>query len=122
MPNTNKYIKSFILFESDNINSDEIPWEVFWEFIQDSQDVFMEIMDDDLLLSDYGKYSFDYQDDFIFLKFKKPTDLETISFLWEDIKIAINRLSDKYNITHKVSDLPGIIKLVVTLENQSIKP
>ena len=88
MPNTNKYIKSFILFESDNINSDEIPWEVFWEFIQDSQDVFMEIMDDDLLLSDYGKYSFDYQDDFIFLKFKKPTDLETISFLWEDIKIA----------------------------------
>jgi len=116
-----KHLKKFNE-ELDTRNSDEIPWKVFWEFIQDCQDVFVDIMDDDLSISEYGKYSFEYQDDFVFLKFKKPTDLETISFLWEDIKIAINRLSDKYNITHKVSDLPGIIKLVITLEDQHIKP
>ncbi len=50
-------IKSFKLFES------EISWKSFEEFLNDVQDVFVEIMDDDILISEYGQYSFIYQDD-----------------------------------------------------------
>lgn len=109
MPNTNN-IKKFKAFESE-----EIPWKKFEQFLFEAQDVFTEIMDDDLLVSDYGKCSFDYQDDFIFLKFRKPESVDGIVNLYEDIKIAILRLSDKFNITHKISDVNGLIKLVVTL-------
>jgi len=103
-------IKKFKLFEEK-----EIPWSKFEQYIFDTQDVFTEIMDDDLLVSDYGKYSFEYQDDFIFLKFKKPDNIESIVDLYKDINVAILRLSDKYNISHKMSDVNGLIKIVLTL-------
>ena len=105
-----KHIKRIKVFESDN----EIPWKIFEEFIHDCQDVFVEIMDDDLSMSEYGKYSIEYQDDFIFLKFRKPEKIESIVDLYKDINIAILRLSEKYNISNKMSDVNGLIKIVLT--------
>lgn len=110
-----KYLKSYRIFELQEER--EIPWSIFKEFLDDAQDVFVEIMDEGLVISEYGDYSFEYMDDFIFLKFKRPSNIEDLTDLYEDIKIAINRLSDKYEIEHKIGANSNMIKLSVTLQD-----
>lgn len=104
-----KRLKSYKLFEYV-----EITWKQFYLFVQEVQDVFVYIMDDKLLINDVGQYSFEYQDDFVFLTIKKPKDLDTFE-LWQDINVAIDRLKDKFKIEVKSSDLPDKIKLVIKL-------
>ena len=120
------YIKSYKLFESDEY----ISWEKFEDFILDVNEVFSELMDDEKVLGENRIVR--YEDDSVLMTFKKDNipgadfdgykDFESFMSdkreefnLYEDIKIALDRLSDKHQIESKISENYESLNLVITL-------